>query len=520
MGFFKFHVHYLIIIGFALAKVLLHFAANANYGVHADELYYIAMGEHLQWGYYDNGPFIVWVVKLSAMLFGSSTFGWRVLPTLVSAATVALTGLLTKRLGGNTFAIVIACTAMLCSPAFTAMGYLLQPAAFDQFFWTAMAYCIVYYNTSKRSFYLYAFALVLGLGVLNKLSILLYACVWLFNFKINRQNIRSVMISVGIFMLVLSPYLFWQYQNGFPVFQYIHVVTNRHVYLGTGDYLFQLLFFHGAAMAVWLAGLAFILTDKGVLRNYGNVGIGFIALVLVIFLMNGKLYYLLGAFPLFMAVGGICWEKMLGHTIIPKFTLVGGLMAVAVIALPVVLPILPYKTMCSYVYLMKTYAKIDQPLRWEDGQVHDVPQYFADMRGWEALAKSIQNARNGSLTVYTKNYAAAGALCYYQHPAGITLAADNNSFMEWAPDDLPDNFVYVTDEDSKKVVNYASQVMFLGQVDDKLTAAHQLKIFVLKQPTQLFRESYHTNRGLIPGFLKPYTSVLPELSNLVDSKAL
>ncbi|TWR31559.1 hypothetical protein FPZ43_03545 [Mucilaginibacter pallidiroseus] len=500
--------------------MLLHFAANANYGVHADELYYIAMAEHLQWGYYDNGPFIVWMVKLSAMLFGSSTFAWRVLPTLISAATIVLTGQLTKRLGGNTFAIVVSCTAMLCSPAFTAMGYLLQPAAFDQFFWTAIAFCMVYYTTSKRPVYLYAFAISLSLGVLNKLSILLYACVWLFNVKINRQNIWSVILSGGIFIIVLSPYLFWQYQNGFPVLQYMRVVTNRHVYLGAGDYLFQLLFFHGAAMAVWLAGLAFILTDKGAFRSYRNVGIGFLVLVLAIFVMNGKLYYLLGAFPLLMAAGGICWEKMLGRAAVSKFILVGGLAVIAIIAMPVVLPILPYATMCRYVSLMKMYAKIDQPLRWDDGRVHDVPQYFADMRGWQELAKNIQSACKGSLTVYTKNYAAAGALSYYQTGACITVAADNSSFMEWAPNNLPDIFFYVTDEDDKKVLAYAAQVAFMGRVNDKLTAAHQLKVFHLKQPTLSFRESYQANRNLIQGSVKPYISVLPKSDHLNDIKAL
>ncbi len=487
--------HNLLLMGFALAKLFLHFAANANYGIHADELYYISMARHLQWGYYDNGPFITWMVRLSEMLFGTSTFAWRVLPSIFSALTIVLTGQIARRLGGGSFAVVVACTAMLCSPAFTATGYLLQPAAFDQFFWTALAYACICYKTTDNPQYLYLASLALGFGILNKLSIVLYAAICLFSIVGAVKSFRTLAIPFLLLGVILLPYALWQSNNGFPVVSYLGVVTSRHIYAGIGDYIFQLVFFHGASMAVWLAGLAYLLTVKSEMSFYYKASaLGFMTLVAVLFPLNGKLYYLLGAFPLLMAVGGICWEQMLQNAVIAKRILIGGLVAVALIAMPVVLPILPFNYMRRYVKLMTTYTPINQPLRWDDGRVHELPQYFADMLGWEKLAAKVQQAGKKPAVVYAQSYAAAGAINYYHQGANITLIADNNSFKQWSPQSLPTEFIYVSNEDKTEVARYAADVSIAAHLSDTLATANQLTIYLLQKPTRAFAEQYRLRR--------------------------
>jgi hypothetical protein len=53
----------------ALVKLLIHLLTNNRYGYFRDELYYIACGEHLAWGYVDHAPMVAWLVKLSRTLF-------------------------------------------------------------------------------------------------------------------------------------------------------------------------------------------------------------------------------------------------------------------------------------------------------------------------------------------------------------------------------------------------------------------------------------------------------------------
>jgi hypothetical protein len=62
---------------FALAKLALHFAFNGGYGYFRDELYYVACGEHLAFGYPDHAPLIALAAKLTRTLFGDSLFALR-----------------------------------------------------------------------------------------------------------------------------------------------------------------------------------------------------------------------------------------------------------------------------------------------------------------------------------------------------------------------------------------------------------------------------------------------------------
>lgn len=47
-----------LILYLSAFKLLLHFLTNGQYGCFRDELYYLACGEHLDWGYVDQSPLI------------------------------------------------------------------------------------------------------------------------------------------------------------------------------------------------------------------------------------------------------------------------------------------------------------------------------------------------------------------------------------------------------------------------------------------------------------------------------
>src|SRR3954463_530869 len=81
-----------IIICFGAATLLLHLLYNGGYGYFRDELYYIACAQHLAWGYVDQPPLSLLLLRLSRMLFGDSLHAIRLLPAVASAAAVMLTG--------------------------------------------------------------------------------------------------------------------------------------------------------------------------------------------------------------------------------------------------------------------------------------------------------------------------------------------------------------------------------------------------------------------------------------------
>ena len=69
------------------AKLLLHlFTSVRHYGYFRDELYYLDLARHLDWGYVDCAPLIAVYAKV-ALLMGGSLAALRILPALAGAGT-------------------------------------------------------------------------------------------------------------------------------------------------------------------------------------------------------------------------------------------------------------------------------------------------------------------------------------------------------------------------------------------------------------------------------------------------
>src|ERR1700688_3388935 len=77
-----------LLLGLALAKLALQFAGINHYGFFRDELYYMACGEHLAWGYVDQPPLVALIAWIARHSFGSSLFAMRLFPAIAGAAVV------------------------------------------------------------------------------------------------------------------------------------------------------------------------------------------------------------------------------------------------------------------------------------------------------------------------------------------------------------------------------------------------------------------------------------------------
>src|SRR5437868_14880337 len=104
-----------LIAFFGAVALLVHLLTDGRYGYFRDELYYIACGRHLAFGYVDQPPLSILLLRFSQILLGDSLFAIRLFPALAGAATIALTGLVAHELGGRTWAMALACAALLCA---------------------------------------------------------------------------------------------------------------------------------------------------------------------------------------------------------------------------------------------------------------------------------------------------------------------------------------------------------------------------------------------------------------------
>src|SRR5437667_7549076 len=111
-----------LIIFFGAVALLVHLLTNGRYGYFRDELYYIACGRHLAFGYVDQPPLSILLLRLSQILLGSSLFAIRFLPALAGAGTVAITGLIARELDGRGWAVALGCAGSLCALFSLAVG--------------------------------------------------------------------------------------------------------------------------------------------------------------------------------------------------------------------------------------------------------------------------------------------------------------------------------------------------------------------------------------------------------------
>src|SRR4029453_15082707 len=78
--------------GAAAGGIALPLATNGTLGFHTDELYYLDCGRHPALGYVDFPPVVPLLARLESGLLGTSPWKLRLLPSLLGAFLVALSG--------------------------------------------------------------------------------------------------------------------------------------------------------------------------------------------------------------------------------------------------------------------------------------------------------------------------------------------------------------------------------------------------------------------------------------------
>lgn len=496
---------WLLIGFFGLLKFGIHLTGIANYGLHADELYYISLSEHFAWGFLDISPFVTWMAKIASALFGTSITAWRIIPCIFAAVTVMLTGFMAHYLGAKKLGITIACSAIICSPAFLATSYLLQPVVFDEFFWALLAFSILRFQQTKKTVFLYLAASTLGFGMLNKYTIVMYLAAivvgWLITYNRNLKIVGRKLMGPGLlFTLLIVPNLLWQWFYGFPIFGYLKLVGTQAFSLDVSDYLFQLFFFHGAGVSVWTAGFLFLIIRKN--GNKFNLvwPVTLVILVILLALLKGKLYYGLGMFPILFAAGGCCWEIMFKSRVWPKYVFVGTIYLFGLLCLPLVIPVFPIYICRSYIKKMVAYTSFSRPMVWEDGSSGTIPQFFADMTGWKMLSDKISTVQRNNLNskpmvLLTDNYAIAGALKFYATFSSPQVISANNSFMLESPASLPSGTILYLSKDTREVVSkLARHVLFSEELQLENSHLKGVNIYILSGVNETFRKKYINDR--------------------------
>src|SRR4051794_7668265 len=109
-----------------------------RYGWHRDELYLLASAKHLQGGYVDFPAITPLIGRAVVEVFGDSLYALRLSAVVASCATIVLTALLTRELGGGRTAQLVAVVVFAFCPLGLGMPVLFQPNSFDLVLWAGI----------------------------------------------------------------------------------------------------------------------------------------------------------------------------------------------------------------------------------------------------------------------------------------------------------------------------------------------------------------------------------------------
>lgn len=424
-----------------LVKLAVHLATLGGYGYFRDEFYYLACASRLDWGYVDHPPFSVAVLAGVRALLGDSIWALRLAPALVGALTVWLVGVMTRELGGGRFAQTLAMTGAVIAGMYLALDHFYSMNAFDIAFWAAAAALLARLLAGGPPGLWLLLGVVLGLGLLNKVSVL-----WLgFGIAVGLVatpqrawlKTRGPWLAAGIAALLFVPHLIWQVAHGWPTLEFIERATSQKMAEKTA---LQFLLEQVDAMnplnaAIWVPGLAALALAPG-LKRFRMLGWVYVA-VFVLLAASGtsRAGYLSPAYTWLLAAGAVFWEGRVARPAL-RAAMVAVLAAWGAVTAPFALPLL---TVERYVAYARAFGV--EPSTEERKEVGPLPQFYADMHGWEAIVSQVAAASDqlsererAGAAIFTGNYGEAGAIELLGRDRGLPPAiSGHNNYWLWGP---------------------------------------------------------------------------------------
>jgi hypothetical protein len=431
------------ILALGLLSLAVHLAANAlgGYGYFRDELYYIACSKHLAAGYVDQPPFSILVLAGARLLVGDSVFAIRAVPAVASALSVITLCLLVRRMGGGRTAMVLASLSFLASPRLLGAHTYYSMNSLDILFWLLAAYAIIGVVDQPSLPAWLQLGAIIGLGLLNKTSVLWLAAgvgVAVLITGLRRQlRLPGPYLAGLLALLIFSPFIVWNLRHGLPHLEFLRNATEgKYSSLTRVRFLSdQWLPMNPATFLVALPGLWWCLFDRDGKRNR-VLGVVFLT-VFAVLLANPhtKAEYLGAAYPPLFACGGVAIARLSRRWRAIAVPAIGGLLVVtgAVLA-PLAMPILPVKDYIGYAKALGVAPSTPENLR-----VSELPQFFADMQGWEELARdvsvvyqTIPEREQSTAVALVGNYGEAGALeLYAAHYPLPRVICSHNAYWFW-----------------------------------------------------------------------------------------
>jgi hypothetical protein len=347
------------------------------------------------------------------------------------AATVLLTALTAREMGGGRTAQTIAAVSAATVPVWLGGAHLMSTTAFDVLVWAALIYLFTRIVTRGDGRLWLLAGAVAGVGLENKWNVLFLAGSLAVGLIANGQwrLLANRWLAGGalIALLLWLPNLIWQSDNGWPSLEMLGNLHDENVDDGVQATFIpsQIVYVGPFLLPIWIAGLVRLFRNPDA-RPYRALGIAYPLLFVWFLASAGKPYYLSGLYVGLLAAGAIAVEGWLvrgGGRIARSPRAVVTLILIGAIPGTVIgLPILSEQ-------------------QTADAGLVNVNYDLGEQIAWPAMVGQIATAyeRAGldhaaDPVILTGNYGEAGAVDRYGGPLGLPRSySGQNSYSAWGP---------------------------------------------------------------------------------------
>ncbi|HET6273760.1 MAG TPA: glycosyltransferase family 39 protein [Bacteroidota bacterium] len=435
-----------VLLSLSILTVAIHLIASGmgGYGIFRDELYYIACANHPDSGYVDHPPLSIWLLSAWRFLFGDSLFSIRFLPAVCSGLTTFIVGTLASVFGGEKYSLVLACVATMLAPILLAFFSIFSMNAFDMLLWALAFLVALRICQTHQQKYWYWLGLIIGLGALNKISMLWLGAGVFIGVLLtpNRTVLRSMTpwLAGCLAAALFIPFVIWNITHDFAHLEFIRNASAEK-YASQNPMTFfsgLLLIMNPLAAPICLAGFWFLIAS----REYRMIGFAVLTVLAILLInMHSKPEYFAAALTVLLPAGSVKLEQLLrGHYLRwVRLPYVICLTALGVFIIPLTLDILPVESFVRYQSMLGM-----TPSSNEGHKLTNLPQFFADRFGWEHMAKvtaqvyaSLPDSDKQKCLIYGRNYGEAGAIDYFGREFGLPPAiSQHNSYWYWSLEHL------------------------------------------------------------------------------------
>lgn len=250
-----------VLIGVCLIWLVVLIAitiySSAETGFHRDELNFLDNANALDWGFVEYPLLTPFIARFSILLFGPSLVALRFWAELAVCATMLVSGLMARELGGSCRAQILSALVVGSAPIVLFNTNFFSYQTFDFLWWVLAAYGLLRLLKSDDPRWWVFIGAVIGLGMMTKYT----AAFWVAGLGMGviltpaRRFIKSPWLwaGAGLSLLIFLPNMIWQVQHAFISLRFLSSIHERDIQLGrTGDFLIAQLYIcvNGAALTL------------------------------------------------------------------------------------------------------------------------------------------------------------------------------------------------------------------------------------------------------------------------------